>query len=439
MVKSGLVTGLMGYWQKTKRLVVLATALLLGILVLSTSSLPVFDSTERLRLYTRSIEFDYVEWTLQALKLKWFENALGLSRYVPDAARRQAVLDYLELTRSIQELERDINLYFTDPNIPNPELAAAPLTRRLAELEMRRARQARLAEPVLQDQVGYVAGQLGLTLGGQPVPPVLYHSTRLPLALIVSPRAVIRQDENISLESQLTVEQRNQLEDKVDSALDVSSLVVEIGGVGTYPTMVQQTSDLVWLAEVVAHEWVHNFLTLRPLGMLYTSSPEMRVINETAASIAGEEIGLETLKQFYPELVPPPPPPAPQPGQAPADPPAFDFRKEMNITRVNADKLLAEGKIEQAEDYMEARRILFWENGYRGLRKLNQAYFAFHGAYADEPGGAAGAVEDPVGEAVRTLRAQSDSLSEFLKRIAWVTSFEQLQEMVAGGPVPYPG
>jgi hypothetical protein len=62
------------------------------------------------------------------------------------------------------------------------------------------------------------------------------------------------------------------------------------------------------------------------------------------------------------------------------------------------------------------------------LRKLNQAYFAFHGAYADAPGGAAG--EDPVGPAVRTLREQSASLADFINRISWMTSFEQLQQAI---------
>jgi hypothetical protein len=108
------------------------------------------------------------------------------------------------------------------------------------------------------------------------------------------------------------------------------------------------------------------------------------------------------------------------------DPP-FDFRAEMHETRVTADKLLAEGKIEEAETYMEQRRQFIWENGYL-LRKLNQAYFAFHGAYADSPGGAAG--EDPVGPAVRALREQSDSLADFINTIAWMTSFEQLQQAV---------
>ena len=99
----------------------------------------------------------------------------------------------------------------------------------------------------------------------------------------------------------------------------------------------------------------------------------------------------------------------------------------MNITRVTADTLLAEGKIEEAEAYMEQRRLVFLENGYL-LRKINQAYFAFHGAYASSPGGAAG--QDPVGPAVRALREQSESLADFVNTIARMTSFEQLQEAV---------
>jgi hypothetical protein len=60
------------------------------------------------------------------------------------------------------------------------------------------------------------------------------------------------------------------------------------------------------------------------------------------------------------------------------------------------------------------------------LRKLNQAYFAFYGAYADIPGGAAG--EDPVGPAVRELRAESPTLAEFIYKISRMTSYDDLLE-----------
>jgi hypothetical protein len=168
MVKSALVKSTTGLWRTIKRLFYVTVALILSVLVLSTSSLPLDDSTERVRAFTRQIEFDYVEWTLSALKLKWVENALGLSRYVPDGTRQAAVLDYVELTQTIQQLERDISLFFTDPNIPDPELAAEPLSRHLEELERQRDLDGRLVESVLQDQIGYAADRLGLALGGHP-------------------------------------------------------------------------------------------------------------------------------------------------------------------------------------------------------------------------------------------------------------------------------
>jgi hypothetical protein len=158
-------------------------------------------------------------------------------------------------------------------------------------------------------------------------------------------------------------------------------------------------------------------------------------MNETTASIAGDEIGALVVERFYPErLVASPsslslisaPSEHPTPGDLPRPP--FDFRAQMHETRINVDALLAEGKVEEAEAYMEARRLIFLQNGYL-LRKINQAYFAFNGAYADVPGGAAG--EDPVGPAVRVLREQSESLVDFVKTISWMWKFEQLQKAVS--------
>jgi hypothetical protein len=92
---------------------------------------------------------------------------------------------------------------------------------------------------------------------------------------------------------------------------------------------------------------------------------------------------------------------------------------------VTADELLAQGEIEEAEAYMEAQRQFMWANGYH-IRRINQAYFAFHGAYADQPGGAAG--EDPVGAAVRKLWQQSDSPAEFLRTMARMDDYTDLQQ-----------
>jgi hypothetical protein len=203
--------------------------------------------------------------------------------------------------------------------------------------------------------------------------------------------------------------------------------------------MVTETTDQRWMLNTIAHEWTHNYLNVRPLGLNYSTTSELRTMNETTANIAGDEIGQLVIQKYYPEMMTSSPSTSSpiglnllsserSPGRQEQTP--FDFRAEMHETRVTADQLLAEQKIEEAEAYMEERRQLFWENGYL-IRKLNQAYFAFHGAYADAPGGAAG--EDPVGPAVRALREQSDSLADFVNTIAWMTSFVELQRAIQSG------
>jgi hypothetical protein len=417
-----------------RRILRLILVVLITLFLLGGSSLPPADQIERIRAFTRAIEFDYITWTLDALGVKLIQTALGTSEYLSESSQSQLVRDYLNLVSEINSLQLQIEQIYADPNTSDPGAASGLLRENLKSLEHKRSDLEPLAESILQRQISATAAHLGLTLGGQPVPPVLYHTTPPPDALIISPRDVIRQDADISISTDLTIDQITMLEENVDKNLNVSALVVGIGGIGLYPTMVMQTSDINWLAEVVAHEWVHNFLTIRPLGVSYLSTPELRIMNETAASIAGKEIGRAVVEQDYPQYLPPPPSDHPDAALAPepetSEAPPFNFRREMNTTRVTVDRLLSEGKIEAAENYMEERRRLFWDNGFL-IRKLNQAYFAFYGAYADEAGGAAG--EDPVGAAVRTLRAQSPSLASFLNRISWMWSFDQLQKVTSQG------
>lgn len=430
--------------QTAFRFLKVIVTLLFGSLLVTQSVLSPTDEVERVRAYTRAVEFDYVDWTLDAIVVKSFQESVSAPRYMSVEEQRNFVFQYLDLVVQVNQASAEVQSVYANPDIDDPESAAADLIERLRSLRETEEQMKPIAESVLQYQVGTTAVELGLGFLGQPVPPVLYHVTRLPNALIVSPREVIRQDANISLLPEMTIEEITGLETEVEGALDVSALVVPIGGVGTYPTMVMSTTDLRWLLEVVSHEWIHNYLTLRPVGMLYGVSGQMRTINETSANLAGKEISQAVMENYYPELVPPPAPPLdetetpPEPAEAadeaeaeepPAEePPAFSFNSEMHKTRVRADELLAQGKVEEAEQYMEERRIFFWEHGYQ-LRRLNQAYFAFYGAYDDAPGGGAGG-QDPVGPAVRELRRRSASLADFLRRLTWVTSFEGLQEQV---------
>jgi hypothetical protein len=419
-------------FRKIKLVVRILGACLL-VLILASSNLPPADEIEQIRAYTRMIEFDYVNWTLEAVWTKSKQAALNAGRYLPSEQRQVLVLDYLTLVGEINENRAIIEQIYADPQVSDPAVMAAPFQENLRQLQEKQVWLGPLSETIVQGQLETALVDVGIDIVGEPVPPVFYRVTQMPLALIVSPRSVIRQDADISLQAGLSLEDIILLEQRVEADLGVSALVENIGGVGVYPTMVMSTTRLPWLLEVVAHEWVHNFLTLRPLGINYYTSDELRTMNETAASIAGTEISLQVLARYYGELYPVTLPEvetadAEQPGpEVEEDPNRFDFRKEMHETRLTVDQLLRDGQIEEAEVYMERRRVFLWENGYQ-IRRLNQAYFAFHGAYADQPGGAAGS--DPVGPAVRKLRDQSASLADFLNRISWMDSFEDLSRAV---------
>jgi hypothetical protein len=415
------------YHDLMHRVGYIIAAVLLSQLVISANP-QLSGAVEQVRAYTRSIEFDYISWTLDVAFVKLQQSALGTERYLSEDAQSQVVRDYIDLIRQIEAGELQLGNLHADPNqgLVADEIAA--LNQELAVLYIERSRSAPLAENILQTQLQSILDEYEITTFGQPLPPIFYHSTPLPWALIVSPRTAIAQVANISLETELGLEDHIILEDLVTKSLDLSTLVVPVGGVGTYPTMVAQSSSLNWLAEVVSHEWSHNYLTWHPLGVLYLESPELQTMNETTASIVGKEIGAALIARFYPELVPPEPvAAAASSAEAPEAAPVFDFQREMHDTRVRVDKLLAAGKVDEAEQYMEERRLVFWERGFT-IRKLNQAYFAFYGSYADVPVGPAG--EDPVGAAVRELRARSASLAEFIHRMSGLTSYADLQELL---------
>lgn len=433
----------------------LSLTLVLFAYLLPASSPRPGTTLDRARAFTRSQEFNYEAWTYDAVWLKLQQSALGLPQYIQREDQVALVMESVRLTESILQAGYQLQLIYTDPNIKDKEQASVHLRAELAKLTTRQNQVQPVAESVIQGQVTQILSEQGLTLLGQPTPPVLYHVSPLPMNLVISRRDKIEQINAVSLQPDIALEDQIKIEDDVAGAMDASTLIVPVGGIGAYPTMVMRTEYFEWQVGTVVHEWTHNFLSLRPLGVNYGTTPELRTINETTASIVENEIGPLLLKRYYPTYGASPfEPSTTRSGQrfgrvawtslhlrpfstkmggekeGGDDPPPFDFRAEMHTTRVHADELLADGKIEEAEAYMEARRQFFWDNGY-AIRKLNQAYFAFYGAYADVPGGAAG--EDPVGPAVRALREQSDSLADFLNTISWMNSYEELLEAIGQG------
>ena len=263
-------------------------------------------------------------------------------------------------------------------------------------------------------------------------PPIDIRLQEPPKALITSPRDKIERLETVLLEPGITLRERERIERRIADEQDLSAIVLDIGGVATYPASIYNGGDLRGTLRIVAHEWIHHYMAFRPLGSEMHSDPAMHTLNETAANIAGNELGdwayLAFMDRKAAELGGRETVALRAPLDAmragPAYDAAFDYGPAMRETRISVDRLLAAGQVELAESYMESRRRTFNDNGYP-IRKLNQAYFAFNGSYADGP-----ASVDPIGPQVRRLRDLSDDVGEFISLIAEVGSYDEFLKLL---------
>ena len=279
-------------------------ALTLAIIIAAGGDVPrLTGQSDRVRLFTRDIEFDYPNWVWDATWLKIEQSALNAPFLFERGTNKQLIFEYLRVTQQLIQTEGSIEQIFADPAITDKESTSAFLRTKRDKLIAKQNSLAPFAESALQSQLSEALAQLGLTMAGQPLPPTLYHVSSTPLALIVAPRDHIHQIANVSVLPTLTLDEQIKLEDEVAQSLDVSTLVVGIGGVGVYPTMVTETTDLRWMLETIAHEWTHNYLNVRPLGLNYSTTPELRTMNETTASIVGNEVGNLVLQNYYPEML----------------------------------------------------------------------------------------------------------------------------------------
>ena len=119
---------------------------------------------EQVRDFTRLVEFDYINWTLNAFSVKWQEAARSTSDYLSLDEQRQVVLQALDLVQQVQIAEAQISLIYTDPNITDPESQAASIRTKLDNLHQQQQELNPIAEDILQDMVAdtYHAAALGI-------------------------------------------------------------------------------------------------------------------------------------------------------------------------------------------------------------------------------------------------------------------------------------
>ena len=407
-----------------------ALCLVLFALVLLLSSSP--QTRDRIGTAIHGHDHDIVAWELRNFFDKWLSR---IDSIFDDELSEQGAIaevrEYARLTGEINRMEGQIN-------------RAISLGEPVEDLEVERSdmHQQRLAiesrvEELIEGQVSGILAEAGMSWSvgfldadGYLFPPVDFKYENSPPVLVISPRDRIELESTRLLTPGLGVGAREDIEEDIEKLdEDYSALVINTGGVATFPAVVGASSNLQYTLRTVAHEWFHHYLVFYPLGRNYWASGEMVTINETVANIAGNEVGDAAYERYYQEGLPEPPAPTHGPEASPTptpEPPSFSFNSAMRETRLEADRLLAEGRIEEAEAYMEERRLVLADNGYF-LRKLNQAYFAFHGSYADRP-----TAVSPIGGQVRQIRDRSGTLKEFIETMSRVSSHEDLLRLVDG-------
>ena len=416
--------------NRRARLTVLCLVFFALVLLLSSSP----QTRDRVGSAIHGHDHDVVAWELRNFFDKWLSRAASLfDEGLSEEDAISEVREYARLTGEVHRIDgtitRAVALGETVSDLENER----------AEMDQQRLEIQSRVEELIEGQVSGILAREGMSwrigfldADGYLFPPVDFKYENSPPVLVISPRDRIELESTRLLTPGLGLEDREDIENEVEELEShYSALVVDTGGVATFPAVVGASANVQYTLRTVAHEWFHHYLVFYPLGRNYWSSGEMVTINETVANIAGDEVGNAAYERYYMKDIPQPPPPtpsvipAPEPESIPS-PPEFSFNREMQETRLEADRLLAEGNIEEAESYMEARRLIFSDNGYF-LRKLNQAYFAFHGSYADRP-----TAVSPIGDQVRQVREQSATLKEFIETMSRVSSYDDLLRLVDG-------
>src|SRR5512135_3563355 len=95
--------------------------IVIAVAALTASGPTPADEVDRVRAYTRDIEFDYVSWIIHAASLKIQQGTVGMPGYLGRESSATAVSDYLHLIQQINDAESALNKIYADPSIPDKQ------------------------------------------------------------------------------------------------------------------------------------------------------------------------------------------------------------------------------------------------------------------------------------------------------------------------------
>jgi len=390
------------------------------------------------RLVAADHLFSLVQWEITNFPQKWVHALWQLiPGKKPSREERIRLIDeYLQLSRKVQKEEDRIEGVLIRQSATRGSGSAAkevaPTRDYLDELSAQRRRLRARAEEAVEAELSSVLAELGFKSRiGLIFPPVDLKFQEPPTLLIVSPRDELRVLGSVLLDSDLKGVERDAIEQQILREQNISALVDDLAGLATYPTIVSDLFTTRTVMRTAAHEWLHAYFFFRPLGQSLRNTDDMFTMNETAADIAGRELGDLVFERIGGDLS------VSASRYAPAEDRYPDFTRVMRETRTRVEELLGEGKIEEAEQYMREQQWFLRLRGFN-IRKLNQAYLAFRGRYAESP-----ASVSPLGERLNELRELLPSVGDFIREISRVSSVAEFTALLErarreAGAVPAP-
>lgn len=390
--------------------------LLLAVLLFLSPACQSDTTRDVLREEASSYRFSLVRWQVTNLPVKLVSSIFNVGEVPPPEERKALVDEFLALQSEVRSLERQLARAVAVQG-QSPETEA--LEEELRELRLEFMSLAPQVEAIIQREVTHVLASQGfgfsLASGQFIFPPVLFVFQPAPSMLVASPRDRIQLLGYELLCPSLTVSQFELVEGKFTQHDNLSVIVASPGGLATYPSIVDEGARFYRTLYVVTHEWMHHYLIFYPLGRAWFQGGVARQLNETVADIVGYEVTDQIYRQYGYE---------PPPGELPLTETGFNYTAEMRETRLVTGQLLKEGRIDEAEQYMEERRQLFVDEGYY-IRKLNQAYFAIRDPYPLSP-----ASLSPIGEQLQELRSYYDTLGEFVLALRGLTTHEEVLRLL---------
>ena len=410
----------------------------LVMLLLVTWLVPVGDKRSDTAAVQVSLDHSYglVSWEFENFFDKWRHRVWTALPWTPtsEADRRRALDRYVVLVDELR-IAKDLLSEVSSENgsdqgnVSNAQLA---VDRLIAERDGLRDSVEEFLEQAVADAIRSAEVDL---VGSFVWPPVDFRIDSPPKLLVTSPRDVIRRDEDVLIDPEISIDDIEKIENELAEVANISAVVLQTGGLASYPNVIP-TADLERLLDVAAHEWLHAYLVFNPLGRAYFDGGDIRVMNETLADIFGQEVGLRVYSEITgePYVAPVRPetamrntesknPDGPDGSDSDEETGAddFDFNRFMAETRARTDELLEEGLMDEAESYMESRRIELLDHGHT-IRKINQAYFAFHNTYAESPSSTS-----PIARYLWDLRVQVDTVGELVKLLRPLGTYKEFE------------